>query len=616
MIASFSMGTDTPQVQLSFYDYYGTITPTKLDDYFLKMGVVDPNALAIFCTLTSYEANLTTKRGKFIGKTRAKIICGLREMSEVVPVPVCSSIYMARQICEVIWSVAKQISFYQWKNSTASDIKISGLEIVAFNLTNHIRQSLSRPFQMTAPLSFSTFIQRLRVFNIAVLARSTFRQFVNLGRDQNLKKPHLQGLSVDVFKAAAAVLPYHFSYKLVPFYGSCDQLMEEVARKVTLSFLYMKAFDAAAGGIVITAEKSQIVEFSQPYAELRMVMVVMKTDNGLKLNGVFWFISPFTREMWLILATMTIFTGLVIWFIELRTHNESAHSSSRQVAAVFCFPFAFLFNELRPTNRLSYFLLVPWLLLTLIVTMVFTANLGSMVTSSQVEPSGLDISSIKRTNAAIGCDGNSFTVSCLVNNLGFKLKNIKNIGPLIDDYEKALTSGNIKAAFLLIPDAKLFLAKYCRGFTTSGQTYYLGSFGFVFPRYSPLASDMSEAILKLKEAGEFLEMEETDMLSASDCSSWSTSDDQTVSTTQGIGPGPFTGLFIFSGGASATALLITIVRVLRRRWESSIQRILMGRGLWGWLATTFFSLHNQVRNCELQLSPISSTSQVQQINNS
>ncbi|XWS41913.1 hypothetical protein CRYUN_Cryun17cG0123000 [Craigia yunnanensis] len=93
-----------------------------------------------------------------------------------------------------------------------------------------------------------------------------------------------------------------------------------------------------------------------------------------------------------------------------------------------------------------------------------------------------------------------------------------------------------------------------------------------------------------------------DMLSFSDCSS--STIDGTIK--RGIGPGPFSGLFILSGGASAIAMLITVVRLMKRRWESFIQGLLMGRGLWVWL-TTLFS-QNQKRN-ELQLS--SSTSQTQ-----
>ena len=110
-------------------------------------------------------------------------------------------------------------------------------------------------------------------------------------------------------------------------------------------YCMLKTFDAAVGGIVITAKRSHLVEYSQPYAELRLMMVVKKKGN--ELNEVLWFMMSFTREMWLSMVAMTVFTGFVVWLIEHRTwNNESADSQAcRQVEAVFCFPLALLFNE-------------------------------------------------------------------------------------------------------------------------------------------------------------------------------------------------------------------------------------------------------------------------------
>ncbi|XWS41911.1 hypothetical protein CRYUN_Cryun17cG0122800 [Craigia yunnanensis] len=447
---------DGPQIQLSFHDWHGNITPTNLNEYYLTINNWNHDALTIFCTLSTYEATLTAKRGAW--KTRATLHCSLCKLT--VP----SSMYMTRYIYKAIQEIVKLISFYQ-QGKSSSTYKISGLDIVTLELKSHVRQGISGQFQMTATLSFSTSLQRFRVLTVAVLVRSTFRLFANLSYDENHKEPHLKGLSIDVFKAAVAVLPNRFTYKLIPFHGSCDQLVEEVARRT---------FHAALGGIVITAERSHHVEFSQPYAELELVMVVNKKTNELK--EVWWFMSPFTREMWLIMAAMTIFTGFVICLIE---HSNRIRIPSRQVEAVlFCFPFAFLLNEHRPRNILSFYVLVPWLILTLIVTTTFTASLSFIVTSSQAESSDINIDSLKKTNAAIASDGNSFTVSYLVKSLGFKRKNIRNIAS-VDDCAKALSSGNIKAAFLLMPDAKVFLAKYCRAFTKSGTAYNLGNFGFV-----------------------------------------------------------------------------------------------------------------------------------------
>ena len=82
------------------------------------------------------------------------------------------------------------------------------------------------------------------------------------------------------------------------------------------------------------------------------------------------------------------------------------------------------------------------------------------MTISQLEPSVLDIQTLQKRNAYVGCDGNSFIVRYLIDVLKFK--------------------PDIEAAFFVAPHAKVFLAKYsCEGFIKAGNTFRLGGFGFV-----------------------------------------------------------------------------------------------------------------------------------------
>jgi hypothetical protein len=117
----------------------------------------------------------------------------------------------------------------------------------------------------------------------------------------------------------------------------------------------------------------------------------------------------------------------------------------------------------------------------------------------------------------------------------------------------------------------------------------------VFPRGSPLALDISEAIIYLTQSGE-LQLLEQQMLSFPKCST----PQSDTAGIQNIGPEPFVVLFIVSGGASTVALLFACFRLLRRRWSEMnlIQSMLMGRGLWLWLAAFFFQ---SKQNNELEL---------------
>ena len=100
-----------------------------------------------------------------------------------------------------------------------------------------------------------------------------------------------------------------------------------------------------------------------------------------------------------------------------------------------------------------------------------------MMTVSRFAPSVVDIETLRQTNATVGCNFHSFIMRYLNNVLQISPDNIKTLSS-IDDYPKAFDNGEIQAAFFITPHAKVFLAKYCKGYTTAA-TFDLGGIGFV-----------------------------------------------------------------------------------------------------------------------------------------
>ena len=76
--------------------------------------------------------------------------------------------------------------------------------------------------------------------------------------------------------------------------------------------------DAAVGDTEITAYRYRLVEFTQPYVESGLDMVV--TQN--KSKETWMFLKAFTKETWLLMVSMHIFIGFVIWFIEREVNAE------------------------------------------------------------------------------------------------------------------------------------------------------------------------------------------------------------------------------------------------------------------------------------------------------
>ncbi|KAI9200387.1 hypothetical protein LWI28_006961 [Acer negundo] len=382
---------------------------------------------------------------------------------------------------------------------------------------------------------------------IGVPANGAFNQFVRVSYDLRRNETYVSGFSVKVFEAVVNRLPYHLPYVLVPFNGSYDEMVEQI---------FYKSLDAAVGDTEIMADRYQYAEFSQPYVESGLVMIVpVKPD---KSKETWLFMKTFTTKMWLLMVGMHLFIGFVIWLIE-REDNPDL----KGFGSMLWFSITVIFFAQREPLRdnLSRLVLAPWLFVILIVTASFTASLTSMLTVSRLQPSIQDIVTLQRTNAAVGCNGNSFIVRYLKNVLNFKPGNIKRIES-INDYPMAFERGDISAAFFVVPHARVFLAKFCKGYTIAGQTFKLGGFGFVFPKGSPLLFDISEAILKVTESGEINQLEE-DMLSSFKCTSSLTG----IIDSPSLGPRPFSGMLFVSGGISGFAFFVAIVRLAERELQ-------------------------------------------------
>ncbi|GJW88862.1 hypothetical protein Tco_0164202 [Tanacetum coccineum] len=98
-----------------------------------------------------------------------------------------------------------------------------------------------------------------------------------------------------------------------------------------------------------------------------------------------------------------------------------------------------------------------------------------MLTVRMLKPTIRDIEWLRKTNAPVGCDPDSFVGNYLTDVL--KLKNIKSIS-LQSEYPENFKNGNISAAFLELPYKKYFLKEYCNEHTAVGPSYKFGGLCF------------------------------------------------------------------------------------------------------------------------------------------
>ncbi|XAR55392.1 hypothetical protein NMG60_11035453 [Bertholletia excelsa] len=439
-----------------------------------------------------------------------------------------------------------------WSN--CSGLSVVAPEILCMkppNNSSHNKQlySVIWPGETTKHPRGWVFPNNGKPLQIAVPDRVSYKAFVS--KDKGY--PWVKGYCIDVFEAAVNLLPYAVprSYKL---YGdglrnpSYDDIVNAVAQH---------QYDAAVGDITITTNRTRIVDFTQPFMESGLVIVAPVKG---RTSSAWAFLRPFTWEMWCVTGAFFLFVGAVVWILEHRINREFRGPPSQQLITIFWFSFSTMFFAHRENtvSSLGRLVLIIWLFVVLIINSSYTASLTSILTVQQLTSKIEGIDSLVSSPDPIGVQDGSFAYSYLANELNIAVSRIRSLKDS-DEYAQALhlgpKRGGVAAIVDELPYIELFMSNTNCEFRVVGQEFTKSGWGFAFQRDSPLAVDLSTAILQLSENGELQRIHDK-WLSIQACSS---QDSQADSSRLSLGS--FWGLFLICGIACFLALSIFFCRV-------------------------------------------------------
>ncbi|KAF5197815.1 Glutamate receptor 2.2 [Thalictrum thalictroides] len=351
--------------------------------------------------------------------------------------------------------------------------------------------------------------------------------------------PSVTGYSIDVFNAVLDHVPYSIPYNFVPYNNTYDSLVEQ-------------KFDAAVGDIAIVAHRHEHVEFSHPWSDSGIQMMVFR--GPIKSNRAWLFFKPFSKLMWGLTVVITIYNGVLVSLMERKNRPEFTGSASNNIGAAIWSAFATLFSLQgdRLHTNFSRMTMVVWLFVAIVIIQSYTACLASILTIPHIPTKDITVEFLMTSNAKVGCDGRSFVVNYL-QILGFKKQNIVKYYSK-SEYPPALRRGEISAAFLEVPYIRLLMAKYCKEFYVVGETYKVGGFGFVFPKGSPMIPDITQAVLEVEESGKLQDLENA-LLKSSNCS-----DSDSDSNPYSLGFNSFWGLFLITFGTTTIAFVLHLLQ--------------------------------------------------------
>ncbi|VAI83699.1 unnamed protein product [Triticum turgidum subsp. durum] len=391
---------------------------------------------------------------------------------------------------------------------------------------------------------------------IAVPLKLGFQVFVNV-IDPVSKKQNVTGYSIDIFEAAMRNLHPRPCYNFFVFRGTYDELVGNVSFGV---------YDGAVGDVTITAERVATTDFTMPYTQSGVSMLVLAEDEP---DTIRWtFVKPLNGRLWFATIVFFFYTGFVVWMIELPKNQEYQGSRSRQCSTALYFIFSTLTFSHGPIIRspLSKIVVVVWCFVVLILVQSYTASLSSMLTAKRLRPLMTDLDQLRSSGDFVGYQDDSFVRSFLVSH-NFSESRLRNYTTK-EEYAAALRmgskNGGVSAIIDEIPYLTSFLSdrRYENDFRMLGSIYRTPGFGFAFRLGSPLVHNLSTAILHLagRDEGSRIERKWFGSASPPMGPSMVPDMDSTPLTFQS-----FSGLFVITVSISTLMLLISIIRSIHAK---------------------------------------------------
>ncbi|XP_054795341.1 glutamate receptor 2.9-like [Prosopis cineraria] len=323
--------------------------------------------------------------------------------------------------------------------------------------------------------------------------KTHFTEFVDVsGEWPNMS---FDGFAIHVFKKVVDVLPFPLNYEFVPVNinaertpSSYDDLLCSITDKNV-------DVDVIIGDVTIVANRTNCVDFTLPYLDSSVSMVV-KVRSDTKSRWILF--KPFDWLLWLILGVIFVGATVIVIILEKKTKADPESQFQNFVRNPFLIYMSDIGSLKSGTSK--WVVIVITFLLGLALQ-VYTANLTSILTErTTAKPSPWrDVQEIKRNNLSVGYQKDSWVKGLLIHQLGLNEEQLKPYASP-DEYNHALSTkkDGVDVIFDEIPYLTLFLSS-CPSCKMTGPIYKSGGFSFAFPKNSTLVLNFSAAILNVTQ---------------------------------------------------------------------------------------------------------------------
>lgn len=316
------------------------------------------------------------------------------------------------------------------------------------------------------------------------------------------------------------------TYDLKPFVmtrngvrsGFTIDLLDEIAKRTGWDFVYVDGgttagllnslaegrTEMAACAISITSDRAEMFDFSQPIMKGGLQIAVAASAIEHTQPGLVDFLKLLfskTMAIWLFAAlVLTIVPAHIIWILERRS-GESVVSRSYFPGIFQAFAWGLGMLAATPEETPRYLptraVQVLWAFVGIIFVAYFTATLTANLTVDKF------VSAIQSPADLIGrrvCTVADTTATANLTKLNVDFTGV----PVIEDCYAGLREDKFDAIVFDAPVLQHYVQHDGAGVATiAGPIFHDGDYGIAFPLGSPLRRQVDDALLSIRESGDF-----------------------------------------------------------------------------------------------------------------
>jgi len=306
-----------------------------------------------------------------------------------------------------------------------------------------------------------------------------------------------QGFAAELWDNVARELKLDSEYTLV---GTAKQMVEAVQNK---------SADVAVGALSITAEREKIIDFSQPFYESGLQILVSKQGGGMAdvIVTVFRNLLNWQLALGLAVALLVMFViSHLVWLYEHPVNEEMwPRSYLKGMGESFWWTLSIFLvggaDNKGPVGMGGRIVATIWMLASVIAVSLLTASLSAVMTVNSLTGDINGPSDLLGKKVATIAGSTTETWLSKLGTKGGQQVSVQAF-PDIPACLDALKSGKVKAVVFDAPVLKYYV-KQSRDdkFTLVPGLFERSNYGFGLQQDSPLRERINQVLLNLNENG-------------------------------------------------------------------------------------------------------------------